>query len=116
MSIKIKGQFLIRRDTTANWDEHKSFVPKKGEFIVYTDYKTTTNSDGKVVNIAGIKIGDGDTYCIDLPFVTDAVDSKVLNMLKQHEENLVIHVSKADRDRWDGKVSCYINGERMLLK
>ena len=45
-------------DTTVNWEKATNFKPKKGEIIVYQDSTFT-----------GIKVGDGVTTVINLPFV-----------------------------------------------
>ena len=57
--------------TTEYWNLKTLYIPKEGEIIVYTDYKQIIR-DGETVNVPGIKIGNGVSYCGDLPF-TDAV-------------------------------------------
>ena len=58
-----------KRDTTLNWSKHPEFVPFRGEIIIYMDYKSKTDANGKKVCIPGIKIGDGRTVVGELPFV-----------------------------------------------
>ena len=65
----INTRLCLRRDTTANWNLKRDFIPLSGEVCIYTDYKRKVNSDETVTLIPGIKIGDGKAYLIDLPFV-----------------------------------------------
>lgn len=58
MANKIfQGRIIQKHDTKANWDKATNFVPLKGEIIVYDDLKK-------------IKIGDGSTTVINLPYST----------------------------------------------
>lgn len=56
----------IQYGTTEHWNSQRDLVTEKGMLYVYSDYSKT--SDGK--NIAGIKIGDGTSYLIDMPFAS----------------------------------------------
>lgn len=51
----IKENKIIKKDTLENWNKAKNFIPQKEEIIIYTDI--------------GMKIGDGKTKVVDLPFV-----------------------------------------------
>lgn len=105
----------MRRDTTSNWNAHKTVVPLLGEVIVYTDWKTI-EKDGQQVNVPGVKIGDGNAYVVDLPFITDALETaNILEQLDEHENNAVIHVSQEEKDAWSNKLNCAINGEILVL-
>lgn len=52
-----KARIVNKNGTSAEWEKATSFVPKKGELILYTDLNK-------------IKIGDGVTKVNDLPFLT----------------------------------------------
>lgn len=59
----IKSRIIHKHDTAANWSKATTFIPKQGEIIVYDrddnyDYER-------------LKIGDGDTNVINLPFAGD---------------------------------------------
>ena len=54
----------IYSDTTANWNARYDLIAKKDCLYVYTDY--TMDGD---TPIASIKVGDGNAYLIDLPFI-----------------------------------------------
>lgn len=53
----LKARIVNKNGTSAEWEKATSFVPKKGELILYTDLNK-------------IKIGDGVTKVNDLPFLT----------------------------------------------
>ena len=89
-------------DTTANWAKQTSLVSKKDVMYIYTDRKVI-NNDGVEVNVPSIKIGDGTTYVVDLPFVT--VDEQ---SFLDHINNLTVHVTAAEKEAWDNKVRCFL--------
>lgn len=95
--VTIKAKILVRRDTTQAWNDFVGFIPMKGEIIVYTDRYQT--DDG--VDVPGIKIGDGKAYLIDLPFVDPKDSERILEELREHTNNNDIHVSDADREKWN---------------
>ena len=53
--------------TTAEWEEQTTLISQVGILYVYTDYQSTTEG-GQIKYIPGIKLGDGTTKVIDLPF------------------------------------------------
>ena len=55
MSKTLKTRIINKSDTSANWAKATTFIPLKGELIIYSD----TNQ---------MKIGDGVTKVNDLPF------------------------------------------------
>ena len=85
-------------NTTAGWNSQSNLIAEKNTIYVYSDYQII---DGKT--IAGMKIGDGTSYLIDMPFT----DSGIL----EHINNSIIHVSANDREKWNNKVSVYIDTE-----
>ena len=98
--------YAVKQDTTANWAARTDYVPKSGEIIVYTDY-----FDGS----PGIKIGDGNAYVVDLPFL----DEDIRDSMEDHINNTIVHITQEERDRWNDKVSCTLealpNGENNLI-
>ena len=52
-------------DTTENWDTQSTLVAIEGAIYIYSDYK----QDELGRYIPGIKVGDGTTQLIDLPFI-----------------------------------------------
>lgn len=104
----VRSRIMQKRDTTANWNAAIGFVPLNGELIIYDDYKTITydveeygQTITKTKNIPGIKIGDGNAYVQDLPFVDDELREKLM----EHIENYDIHVTLGDKVFWSNKIN-----------
>lgn len=100
--------YSIKVDTTTNWTAKNTFIPKKGDIIIYLDKATVNNK-----NIPGIKIGDGLAYGIDLPFVGDDIANDLLN----HISNTTVHITAAERTKWNNKLNCEntVVGETLML-
>ncbi len=103
-------QNRISADTKANWNAKLGFIPVKGEIIIYLD-KATVEEGNETITYPGIKIGDGMAYCVDLPFLGDELAARLL----AHINNSSVHVSSADRIRWDNKLNCTVNQETLVL-
>lgn len=88
--------------TTSYWDSQSQLISKENTLYVYTDGFT---KDFK--NIARMKVGDGVTRLIDLPFI-DVV-------YYDHTEDPTIHITQKERDFWNNKVSCYTEGENLVF-
>lgn len=90
----------MKSDTTVNWNAQPTFVPLDGEIIIYTDYETKI-VDGKTINIPAIKIGDGNTYGVDLPFVNDSLRDQIM----EHINNTDVHTTLAEKLFWNNKIN-----------
>ena len=76
--------------TTASWNENHSIVSKLGAVYIYSDYQTKI-IDGEEVNVPGIKIGDGNAYIVDLPFIASSdISQRVKDELVRELEIKVI--------------------------
>lgn len=106
IALNIENIGTIYCETLSYWQEHSSFIGKKGDIIIVSDYKKKDNK-----NIAGIKVADGLAYAIDLPYVNDILGTE----LTSHINDTVIHVSQDDRDRWDNKVSARMGDNDTLI-
>lgn len=84
-------------DTTAGWNAQPTLIGKAGCIYIYSDYKQNSQNQ----DIAGIKVGDGQAYLIDAPFIEE--------ILYSHITDNVAHITAAERTSWDGKVRCYID-------
>ena len=103
MGIK-EARIKFKRDTTANWNAARGFIPLEGELIVYNDYATirkVINGVEQDVVVPAIKIGDGRAYVQDLPFVNDDLRNQILN----HINNPEIHVTMAEKLFWNNKLN-----------
>ena len=96
-SSSLNGKVILV-DTTANWNSQRTFIPHRGDIIIYTDKATL--ADGTVV--PGIKIGDGLAYGIDLPFVGD----EMLDTFMEHINDAVRHITAQERTSWNNKINC----------
>ena len=104
MSGLANTRIKLKRDTTANWNNARGFIPLAGEVIIYTDYRILTkevNGEERHVPIPGIKIGDGLAYVQDLPFADDAVRSELLD----HINDPHIHITEEERLFWNNKLN-----------
>ena len=110
--IRIKSQLIQKHDLEVNWNKAISFVPYKGQLIIYdievdADGNTITQIiDGvtkTVCELVGrsapytyerIKIGDGINIVSDLPFV----DEQVRLAINALNTDVIINVSKLPTD------------------
>ncbi len=91
---------VVLYGTSEMWASTPRFVPYRGQVIVWTDRGSGLRPDAM-----GIKIGDGTTYNIDLPFVGDDVVETIVGIISAHVGNNEAHVSADDRRRWNHKVT-----------
>jgi hypothetical protein len=104
MGATINTRIQLKRDTTTNWDAARGFVPMAGEVIVYTDYSSyqkEVNGQIKTILIPGIKIGDGNAYVQDLPFV----DEDLRDILMEHIRDMDLHVTLGEKAFWNNKIN-----------
>jgi hypothetical protein len=83
--------------TTYEWDLTPGLKSKEGFVYVYTDHSIV---DGK--EVPGIKLGNGKSYVIELPFLDDVYAKHLLDT--EH------HITQAEREFWNNKVRCYVDG------
>lgn len=81
------------------WDAQRNLVGVKDTVYIYNDYQTYERQDGTVVNIPGIKIGDGKAFLIDTPFI----DQLSMDHINNHD----IHITPEERAFWNNKVRAY---------
>ena len=96
-SAAINGNQIIIK-TTTEWQSQLNYVPKKGEILVYTDKQILNNNK----TVAGVKIGDGMAYCIDLPFIGDDIAENLLI----HIQDATVHITQEERNFWNSKLNC----------
>lgn len=76
------GSTTVLQNTTAYWDAQTSLVSAQDVIYVYTDHYTEGLDD-----IPAIKVGDGTTLLINLPFVNSG------------------GITDTEREAWDEKVA-----------
>ena len=97
----IKGNTVLC-DTTENWATRGLAESVEGLIYVWTDYQVV---DG--VNVPGVKIGTGNAYIIDLPFI----DAKYA----QHITDTIIHISQQERVFWNNKVTAEVDSQNPTM-
>lgn len=103
---------VFKSGTTAQWNSNIELLSLKDVLYIYSDYRTVKNEKGEEVFLPGLKWGDGTTYLIDLPFLnTDVMN----DMMLDHINNKVIHVSLQDREFWDNKLNVSLSPEQQTL-
>ena len=107
LTAKDLGLASIYYDTTANWAKQMSLISEKGAVYIYSDYSGIIGPSGDIIPIAGIKIGDGSSYLLDIPFITDQLTSIIF----RHIANNEMHITAQEREFWNHKVSSYLAGE-----
>ena len=106
---------IVSENTTAGWNSNPQYIPKQGEICIYLDYATAQDDMGHTITYPGIKIGDGNSYLIDMPFVGAETRYILLERLRQHEMNTDIHVTAAEKEFWNNKLNYNITDEELIL-
>lgn len=107
-SSAFSGRITI--DTTEGWNARPTYIPIKGELIIFSNRHVIDN-----INYPGIKIGDGMAYVVDLPFFSDDETNSIMNVVNEHVNNELIHVSAEDRDFWNAKLNYETVGENLIF-
>lgn len=97
----------------SEWDADRDIIAEKDVLYIYSDYKTI-QKDGKQLLVPGLKIGDGMTYLIDMPFV-NSTDSGIEQLVLDHINNNVIHINATERNFWNNKLNYSFNEESQNL-
>lgn len=95
---------IVFSATRTQWDLQPTLQSQKNAVYIYTDYQTRDNGDGTYTFIPGIKIGDGMSYLIDMPFVAGNDE-----VIEQHILNNTIHVTEEDKESWNNKWRGYVD-------
>ena len=109
LQARIKKQVKLYADTTAGWDAQRSLIAEKNAIYIYTDHGTASGTDGGQEGstaVPGVKIGDGTSFLIDMPFVADDIAAA----LSLHMGDAGTHVSAEERRFWNNKVTAYLDG------
>lgn len=95
----------IYSDTTANWNAQPYLIGEKGSLYIYTDAFYEEDEVGNITYIPAIKVGDGASYLIDNPFVSQ----NIANQLLDHIQNRTVHITEEERQFWNNKVAAKID-------
>lgn len=105
LTAKDLGLGKVYYDTTAAWDAQPELIAEEAVIYIYSDYQIYEDEAGNQTAIAGLKIGDGTSYLIDMPFVTDNMSGALIKHLADH----VVHITAEERAFWNNKVSAYMD-------
>ncbi len=108
MPVIKNARFQQRRNTSEYWRMNPTFVPLDGEVIVYTDYQIVNGR-----NVPAIKIGDGKTAIVSLPFVSGNGGGS--EALVEHMNDSTAHVTAAERMFWNSKLNYRFEGETLIF-
>ena len=96
--------------TTQDWSSHYAQVYPRGTIIIYSDHGTITETDANqqevTKSVPGIKITDGSTPLISLPFVGDDVAAAIRAEINNHINNNIVHITAEERTKWNNKITC----------
>ena len=106
-AINVIKLLNVHYDTKAAWDMQPQLVAERAEIYVYSDKATLYDGVGNPYFVPGIKVGDGTSYLIDMPFIAD----EVIFALAQHVNNTTVHITQAERIFWNNKVSGFADPE-----
>lgn len=104
----------IHYDTKANWDRQTFLIAERGHLYIYKDAEVTYINGERVV-YPGIKIGDGSSYLIDMPYSFYGNDHDILI---EHIHDYAIHVGRVDRVNWNDKISADVeeSNEELIFR
>ena len=88
----------VFRGSTEYWRNRRYLIAARDVIYIYTDYKTIENGDGTTTEVQGMKIGDGTSFLIDMPFIGDGGGG-----------GSGIDITQEDIDRWNNKWAGYMN-------
>lgn len=111
----LNNKIIYYSKTKSEWNSDRDFMSQKNVFYIYSDYKSIER-DGEQILIPGLKIGDGTTYLIDLPFVNDtSKGSELEQLILDHINNKVIHISAEERNFWNNKLNLLLQPDTQTL-
>lgn len=114
MNAEFGNYGAIFYDTKENWNRQTMLIARRKAIYVYSNYSYLEDEVGNKTYIPAIKVGDGTSYLIDMPFVSDDIRKKLI----EHIAADGIHVTEEDRRRWNNKVTAFIDAnapERLVL-
>lgn len=110
----LSNKMIYYSKKKADWDANRDMVSQKDALYIYSDYKLI-EQDGKQIYMPGIKIGDGTSYLIDLPFANQNKNSEIEDLLLDHINNRIVHISAEQRDFWNNKLNLSLTPQSQTL-
>lgn len=111
-----KDKLIYYSKTKEQWNINSQLLSKKDVLYIYTNYKKIKKQgEQDQIIIPGLKVGDGKSYLIDLPFINDVSNSDFENILLQHINNKTIHVTQEEKIFWNNKLNLFLQEENLVL-
>lgn len=107
LSAEDLGLGRVYYDTKENWDLQVSLIAERSVVYIYSNASYIEDEVGNRTPVADIKIGDGTSYLIDMPFVTQASSSAII----AHLADMDIHTTAEEKAFWNNKVSTFFTAE-----
>lgn len=92
--ISQRGNCHIIYKTTSEWDANPTLIGQHGILYVYLDADSYVDEHGETIYVPAIKLGDGETPLIDLPFMTAETSQEVIH----HLEDAYAHWQEGERE------------------
>lgn len=87
---EIASRIYLKHDVEANWNKATTFIPQKGEIIIYDRDDNLDNEEIRGnYSYARFKMGDGVTPAIDLPFYLEEELDSILNKIDYLADNML---------------------------
>ena len=105
LTLSDLGYGAVYYDTTENWNLQSDIIAERGAIYIYSDYTYIDDGDGNLTPIAGMKIGDGTSYLIDMPYESEASSTALI----EHIADRTVHITEDERAKWNDKVTAYMD-------
>ena len=92
----LQDEMRVKHKTEAEWNAQPMTVGAAGVIYVYDDHYILGSK-----NVPAIKIGDGNAYLIDAPFITDYLETVIVN----HISDTNMHTSAQEKAYWSAKLN-----------
>lgn len=102
MAGQINSRIILKHDSEENWNKAINFIPKQGEIIIY-------DKDDNY-SYERIKIGDGETFVKDLPFIEENLKEQILSQINILEEGKMNKMDYLGPVVKEGEYVTYENG------
>lgn len=108
------NKFTYYSKTKEEWNSDITFLSEKNVLYIYSNFKVFSKNEQEEIYLPGLKIGDGKSYLIDLPFLND-FDNNIEKVLLDHISNNNIHISDQQRNFWNNKLNYELQDETLIL-
>ncbi len=99
-----KNNLIYYSKSAQQWNLDISIISEKNVLYIYTNYKTI-EQDGEEILLPGLKVGDGTSYLIDLPFLNSEDNSAINQQILDHINDNVVHITAEERSFWNNKLN-----------